>query len=116
MIVIAATIDYANQVSRDAAVTASASIQLATRVDETGCQAYCFAADPSVATRIQVYELWDDGPSLAAHFEHANYFIMRDVLREYGITGAWNRMYLVDKSEPVYAVDGSARHTFFADE
>ena len=58
MIVVAAHLDYATSDIRNAVVAASASIQMATRTDEAGCHAYCFAADPSINTRIQVYELW----------------------------------------------------------
>jgi quinol monooxygenase YgiN len=115
VIVVAATIDFADKAARDAAVAESAPVQMATRVDEPGCQFYCFAADPSVDTRIQVYELWDDGPTLAAHFKHPNYAAMVVVLRKHGITNAWNRMYLVEKNEPVYAADGTARESFFVD-
>ena len=116
MIVIGATIDFADEASRDAAVHKSAPIQWATRQDEAGCHAYCFAADPCVATRIQVYELWEDEASLAAHFGHANYFAMREAFRTLGITGAWNRLYLVERSEPVYGPNGEIRTKFFVDD
>jgi quinol monooxygenase YgiN len=115
VIVVAATIDYADQASRDAAVAASASVQLATRTDEPGCHAYCFAADPSVPTRIQVYELWEDEGSLAAHFTHPNYLQMREVLGAHGITRAWNRMYEVGRNEPVYGPNGQIRTRFFTE-
>ena len=113
MIVIAAQLDFADQASRDRAVLACAKIQKATRDDEPGCQAYCFAADPSEPTRIQVYELWDDGPTLAAHFKHQNYEDMKGALGSCGITGSWNQMYLVTDHEPVYDAKGQPRETFF---
>ncbi len=116
VIIIAATLDYADQQSRDEAVLASTPVQWATRQAEPGCHAYCFAADPAVPTRIQVYELWEDDASLAAHFVHANYDQMRAVLGTFGITGAWNRMYLVEKNEPVYGPDSTIRSTFFVAE
>lgn len=115
-IIIAAQLDFADQAARDEAVRASAPVQLATRVDEAGCQAYCFAADPSVPTRIQVYELWDDEPSLVAHFRHENYAEMRRVLGAAGIVGSWNQMYLVARNEPVYGPGGTTRDRFFVDE
>jgi len=115
-IIIAAQLDFADQAARDGAVLASAPVQLATRVDEAGCQAYCFAADPSVPTRIQVYELWDDEASLAAHFKHPNYDEMRRVLGAAGIVGSWNQMYLVARNEPVYGPGGTTRERFFVDE
>ncbi len=116
MIIVAATIDYADQAGRNAAVQASAAVQLATRVDEAGCHAYCFAADPSVPTRIQVYELWEDEASLITHFAHANYAAMRDALAAHGITAAWNRVYEVGRNEPVYGVGGTIRTRFFTDD
>lgn len=115
MIVIGATLDFADQPARDAAVVASAPIQQATRDEEAGCHVYCFAADPCVPTRIQIYELWEDEPSLAAHFVHANYLAMKDMLMSNKPTGAWNRMYLVEKSEPVYGPNNSPRTKFFVD-
>lgn len=115
MIIVAATLDYADQDARDAAVAASAPVQWATRVEEAGCHAYCFAADPCVPTRIQVYELWEDEASLAAHFVHPNYDQMRTLLGRFGITAAWNRMYEVGRNEPVYGEGGTIRSRFFVD-
>ncbi len=68
MIIVVAALGFANQQDRDRAVALTADVQMATRVEERGCRDYCFAPDPSVPTRIQVYELWDDSDSLAAHF------------------------------------------------
>ena len=48
MIIISATLDYASQDDRDRAVEESAPVQQATRDDEPGCRAYCFAPDPCV--------------------------------------------------------------------
>ena len=116
MIVIGATIDFADEAGRDEAVRQSAPIQWATRQEEPGCHAYCFAADPCVATRIQVYELWEDEASLATHFGHANYLAMRKAFAGVGVTGAWNRLYLVERSEPVYGPGGEIRTKFFVDD
>ena len=46
MIVVAAMIDFANQADRDQAVLETGPVQKATRDDEAGCQAYCFARGP----------------------------------------------------------------------
>jgi quinol monooxygenase YgiN len=116
MIVIGATLDFADQATRDAAVAASRPVQQATRDQEPGCHVYCFAADPCVPTRIQVYELWEDEQSLVAHFVHPNYLAMRDMLRSHTITGAWNRAYLVERSEPVYGEGGAMKTAFFVDD
>jgi quinol monooxygenase YgiN len=115
MIIVVATIDFADQSARDAAVEASKPVQWATRTEEPGCHAYCFAADPCVDNRVQVYELWEDEASLAAHFRHPNYHAMREVLRSKGIVATANRMYLTVKDEPVYGPNGQIRDRFFVD-
>ena len=116
MIVVVAAIDYENQEARDAAIAASADVQMATRNEERGCRDYCFAPDPGIPTRIQVYELWDDGPSLVEHFKHKNYDDMRGALRAGGTpVASVNRAYNVDEGIPVYHEDGSARTSFFED-
>jgi len=115
MIIIAATLDFADQATCDTVVRDSAPIQQATRDDEPGCRAYCFATDPCVPGRIQVYELWDDSESLAAHFRHPNYLAMRDLIRSHQPTGAANRAYLVERDEPVYGPNGEFRDAFFAE-
>lgn len=113
MIIIAGYIDFTDEAARNAAVEASQPLQQATRDDEPGCGAYCFAADPCVANRVQVYELWDDEASLAAHFEHENYFGMRTMLGEMGLTGADNKKFRVDLAEPVYDDTRTPRADFF---
>ena len=113
MIIIAGTIDFADEAARDAAVEAGRPISQLTRDQEPGCRAYCFAPDPCVATRIQVYELWDDEASLAAHFRHENYFNMGGALRGAGIIATDNRKYRCDLSEPVYDDTHTPRADFF---
>lgn len=115
MIIISAYLDFANQEDRDRAVELTTGPQMATRNDEPGCQAYCFAADPGIANRIQVYELWDDEPSLVAHFKHKNYDDMVAALGGVGITATENQMYLIAKHEPVYSAEGKPRESFFTD-
>lgn len=115
MIIVVAALEFANEADRDRAVELTADVQLATRVEEAGCRDYCFAPDPAVPTRIQVYELWDDGDSLAAHFQHPNYHKMVELLSSANIKESINRAYLVERSEPVYGPNGEKKTTFFAD-
>lgn len=115
MIVVTAYLDFEDQAARDRAANESAPVQLATREQEPGCHAYCFAPDPCVPNRIQVYELWEDEASLVAHFKHPNYADMVKVLRGVGIIDTANQAYLVEKGMPVYHPDGSARERFFED-
>lgn len=113
LVVIAGTIGFDSPEARDGAVAASAELQLATRRDEPGCLAYCFAADPAEPTVVQVYELWADAASLAAHFEHPNYAAMRTILRGFPRSGASvTTKHLVQASAPVYGADGRASANF----
>ena len=105
MIVVEAVIDLVDPGRREACLAATVPVQRATREGEPGCLAYCFAADPVVDGRIQVYELWDDAGSLSAHFEHANYREMRTLLAGFGLAGAVSRKHLVARSAPVYDDD-----------
>jgi quinol monooxygenase YgiN len=111
-IVVSAAIEYAREEDRDAAVAATSAIQQGTRDEEPGCLAYCFAADPCVGTRIQVYELWVDEASLAAHFQHPYYHSMRAKLGEFGIVSAVSRKYRTDLDEPVYDATRTPRADF----
>jgi quinol monooxygenase YgiN len=115
MIIVVAALEFEDQQARDKAVALTADVQLATREEEAGCQAYCFAPDPSVSTRIQVYELWDDSDSLAAHFQHPNYLKMVEVLGGAGIVQSINQAHLVERSEPVYGPKGEMKTAYFAD-
>lgn len=112
MIIIAGTIDV-DPAQFDACLAASIPLQKATRDDEPGCLAYCFAADPVVAGRIQVFELWTDQESLAAHFTHPNYLNMRTTLGSFGLRGADNKKYLTTHAEPVYDETRTPRADFF---
>jgi quinol monooxygenase YgiN len=113
MIIISAEIDFATEAQRDAAVAASKELQQSTRDDEPGCLAYCFGPDPCQDNRVQVYELWEDEASLAAHFEHPNYLNMRTKLGEFGITSAVSHKYRCDLREPVYDDTHTPRADFF---
>jgi len=113
VIIIAGTIDLVDPSQRDACMAGTAHLQQASREQEPGCLAYCFAPDPVVPGRIQVYELWADEASLAAHFQHPNYLNMRDALGGFGLKAADNNKYRVDKVEPVYDSTRTPRADFF---
>lgn len=113
MIVVAGTIRFATNEARDGAVAASVELQRSTREFEPGCLAYCFGADPADPTVVQVYELWADEASLAAHFDHPNYSDMRAVLRRFPRDGASSTAkYRVDATAPVYDEHGTPSATF----
>ena len=115
MIIVVAALEFENQEDRDHAVEVTSDVQLATRVEESGCRDYCFAPDPAVPTRVQVYELWDDSDSLAAHFSHSNYAKMVQLLAGANVKASINQAYLVERGEPVYGPNGEMKKTFFAD-
>ena len=115
MIIVVAALEFDNQQDRDHAVEITAEVQLATRTEEAGCQDYCFAPDPAVPTRIQVYELWDDSDSLAAHFDHPNYLKMVELLQDAKVRQSVNQAYLVERGEPVYGPEGERKTAFFVD-
>lgn len=116
MIVVVAALEFENQADRDRAVEVTIDVQMATRTEEPGCRDYCFAPDPAVATRVQVYELWEDSDSLAAHFKHPNYAKMVELLSGANIRQSINQAYLVERSEPVYGPNGEKKEVFFAEE
>lgn len=113
MIIVTAKLVFASQPDRDKAVELSIPFQRATRDQEAGCHAYCFAADPCEPHVIQVYELWEDSDSLVAHFEHENYQAMVDMLSQVGFVESINRAYLTERNEPVYGPDFEKKTAFF---
>ena len=115
MIIVVAALEFETQSDRDRAVEKTKAVQMATRVEEAGCRDYCFAPDPSVPTRVQVYELWEDSDSLAAHFTHPNYHKMVELLNDANIKQSINQAYLVERGEPVYGPGGERKEVFFAD-
>ncbi len=115
MIIVTATLSFETEADRDNAVARTAPVQQATREDEAGCLAYCFAADPVEPTHVQVYELWTDAVRLAEHFDHPNYARMVDVLHHCGgFLKSENRLYAADDRGPVYE-DGRFRYDAVAD-
>ena len=111
MIIISGRI-FIDPPKRAALLEASKPLQQATRDDEPGCEAYVFAADSCEPGTISVYELWSDAPSLAAHFLHENYFNMRKLFGEHGISGAETMKYRIDAKAPVYNAERIATTDF----
>ena len=113
MIIVVARLEFDSVEARDRAIDLTREVQLATREEEAGCHDYCFAPDPSVPTRVQVYELWEDSASLAAHFTHPNYDRMVELLQDAGVRESINQAYLVERGEPVYGPNGERKTAFF---
>ena len=115
MIIVVAALEFATEADRDRAVALTADVQRLTREEEQGCHDYCFAPDPAIPTRMQVYELWEDSDSLAAHFEHPYYERMASLLQGVAIVESTNQAYLVERGEPVYTEAGEKKTGFFQD-
>ena len=113
MIIIAGHLDFATRTARDDVLAEGAALQQATRAKEPGCKAYCLSADPTLETRVLVYELWQDEASLAAHFDHPYFHEMRAVFHRFARTGGEVRKYRCDLSEPVHDDTGTVRADFF---
>jgi quinol monooxygenase YgiN len=116
MIIIAGTIDFASAEAREACLKVAVPFQESTRTTEPGCLAYSFAPDSGSPTRVQVFELWEDESSLAAHFEHPNFIAMGQALRDFERVGASTAKYRCDLSEPVRDSEGRPRADFFTAE
>ena len=114
MILIAGTISFSSRRVRDEAVAACVDMQQSTRDTEPGCLAYSFAADSGVDHLVQVYELWEDEASLAAHFEHPNFAGMKQLLSQFERIGASGvQKFRCDLAEPVYDSERRPRADFF---
>ena len=115
MIIVVAALEFDSEAERDRAVALTADVQRLTREEEPGCHDYCFAPDPAIPTRMQVYELWEDSDSLAAHFDHPYYERMAGLLRGVGIVSSTNQAYLIERGEGVYTDAGEKKKAFFVD-
>lgn len=112
-VVVDGVITVRDRAARDALVAASVDLQRATR-DEPGCLAYCFAADPVVEDRVQVYELWESEQALDDHLHHDNYRSMFALAMGAGIVSAPSHKHLVERTARVYG-PGRKPSGFFDD-
>ncbi len=104
MIIVSGWVDVAVE-RREEGIARSIPLQEATRRDEPGCLAYVFAADPVVEGRIAVYEVWTDADVLQAHFAHANYRAMLELLSGLAISAMDVAKHDTARSAPVYRPD-----------
>ena len=83
-----------------------------TRDEEPGCLDYAFTADTVDHDRVVVVERWADEQSLAAHFEHPNFFATKRALRDNGSGPSHIEKFLVAAVEPVRDAAGRYRADF----
>ena len=98
---------------RDALLAAIGPLVRATRDEEPGCLEYAFTADTVEDDRIVVLERWRDEATLAAHFEHPNFFATKSTLHEYGSGASVINKYRVDLSGPLRDSERRYRADFF---
>jgi quinol monooxygenase YgiN len=98
---------------RDDVLAAIRPLVQKTRQEEPGCLAYAFMADTVDDGVIRVIEHWQDEASLAAHFEHPNFFASKEVLGRRGSGASIIAKHRVDLSEPVRDGERRYRADFF---
>lgn len=111
MIIVAGTVEL-DPAQRDAALRAASPLFNATRA-QPGCLDCVWCADPSIPSRVYVYERWQDTPALAAHLAGPCYRGMLEVLGRHGLRSADVAKHRIEKSEPVYDPKGKPRADFF---
>jgi len=112
-ILIAGTVDIPGG-QRDEALAAAADLMEETR-SQKGCSHYVWSADPTLDTRVYVYENWESTEDLAAHLAGPYYSAMLGILGQYGVENAEVSKFRVDLEEPVYDPEGRPRADFFTD-
>ncbi len=106
MIIVAGWFEVDTADARDELAAALVPLQASTRNEEQGCESYVIAADPVVATRINVYEAWATPEDLEAHFDHPNLRAIADTFARYPRTRRETMKYHVDAVAPVRGDDG----------
>ncbi len=99
---------------RDESLAETAPMVAETRTQE-GCLHYVWAADPTSATRVYVFEKWASVATLAAHLAGPYYQSMLAALGSYGVTDVDISKYKVALEEPVYDPQGRPRADFFTE-
>lgn len=113
MIIVTGEFDLAHAGAMDHVMAIARPIQRATRDDEHGCHAYVFSPDSCLPGRAQLYELWEDEASLAAHFQHENYLSLGRSLGDVEMKGGVSTKFRVTAAEPIYDESHKARAEFF---
>ena len=112
MIIVAGSFDLADADAVNDVIDATIPFQQATRNDEAGCRAYVLSADRCMPGRIQLYELWEDTTSLAAHFQHENYVKLLQSLGSMELAGTQSAKFRLTADEPLYDESRSPRADF----
>ena len=96
----------------DALVASTVDLQRSTQNDEPGCVVYTIVADPAVAGRIRIVELWESAEALDAHFQHPNFAATGAALRVAPRLGGSAVKYRIDAVDEVRGADGAPTSRF----
>ncbi len=100
MIVIAASLPI-NPENRDAAIEASVKMARATR-EEPGCIEYAFHQDLEDPNRFHVFEKWESGEALEAHFKTPHMAAFQAVAGDFIKGPADAKRYEIASEGPVF--------------
>ena len=109
-IVIAAQIDV-DPAGRVSALTA-AQQWIDGALSQPGCIHYDWSADLNAPSRINVFEEWESGEALAAHFAGPQYAGMVAHLGKSGMQNIASCKYRIDAEAPVFGNDGKPTPSF----
>ena len=107
MLIVAGTITTEPE-GRHVFLTAVAPMVAATRA-ESGCHEYAFTPDPDDATRVLLYELWEDQAALERHFVSDHMAHWQEVSKGLPVTGADIKKYTISAVGPVRSSTSSDR-------
>ena len=109
-IVIAAQIDVDPAGRVSALMTAQQWIDGA--LSQPGCIHYDWSADLNAPSRINVFEEWESGEALAAHFAGPHYAGMVAHLGKSGMQNVASRKFRIDAEASVFGDDGKPTPSF----
>ena len=99
MLIVAGTIEIDPS---DAAVLApAAATMMEATLTEPGCVEYVFSISVADPSKVQIFEVWQSGEDLAAHFEMPHMADFQAALKNVTITGRDINRYEVASSEPM---------------
>ncbi len=99
MLIIAGTLDVAPE-QRDQVLALAGPLMLATHA-EAGNHEYVFSADPLVAGRIRIFEIWESDDDLGTHFEQPHMKEWGAALGGFDIVGSDLTKHVIASSGPL---------------
>lgn len=100
--------------NRDKALAECAELMEKTR-EQDGCMHYVWSADPTSATRIYVFERWENSETLSKHLAGAYYANMLGHMGSYNVHDIEVTKFKLAIEEPVYDPEGKPRGDFYTE-